>query len=57
MISVTAMLERAQECREKAQTAKSEDERVRWQELADAWTQLAGEGVVTPPGPGGDKSR
>ena len=41
---------RAKECADWALKAKTEQERAGWQELADAWTQLAENGVILPDG-------
>ena len=49
MLTVEVMRERARECREKAQAATTDQEKAKWQELADSWTQLVEQGIVAPP--------
>ena len=49
MVTAADYLALAKECREKALSAATEEEKAKWQELADAWTQLSQSGIVTPP--------
>ena len=48
MMSAEDYRMRANECAEWARIATTEQVRAGWQELADAWTQLAKQGFILP---------